>query len=115
MPETALSAVLATSEPATHAISAGVADAADATNGNSFANTGNEVVVVRADANARTVQFRTAAGVAIGSSQALAANQLAVFGPFNPNVYGSSVCFLASNVAVTARAFSLRTLNAISR
>lgn len=118
MAETALPANMIVTEPSVHAISLGTLTAVDATNGNSITNTGVEGVIVVADANARTVQFRTAAGVAIGAVQNLTASKTAVFGPFDPKVYGTDgvVRFLASNVAVTAIGCDLsRLLNAGTR
>jgi len=117
MAETVLSAVKAITEPAIHAVSSGVPDASDASNGNYFANTGVEALVVdNTGASSRTIQFRDSDAVAIGDAVTVAANAMAVFGPFDPRVYGDNVLWLASSTDLHVRAFDIsRVKNLISR
>lgn len=124
MPETAAAATLLITEPTEHVMSSGVPDAGDATNGNSFVNTGREVLVVdNVGASSRTIQFRNEdSDAAIGSAVTIAANAMAVLGPFDPKVYGtrsatgvSSVAFLPSHADLNFRVFDItRTKNLIT-
>lgn len=82
---------------------AGVAStpaAADATEGNSFVNTGREILVVQTDATPRTIQFFDKNGVSY-KTVTLAASKLYVFGPFDRYWHGATTTVKASNTAVT--------------
>lgn len=94
-----------TSSPA--APVAGALAAIDATEGNSFVNTGREVLVVTTDANARTIEFFDKTGTKVGASLNLVASKTYVFGPFKRYDYGDPVKFKASNTAVTAAIITL--------
>lgn len=117
MAEIALSTTLAITEPVVHAISSGIPDVSDATDGNSFTNTGVEVLVVdNTGASSRTIQFRDADDVAIGSAVTIAANRMAVLGPFDPNIYTATVAFLTSSTDLHVRVFDIsRVKNLITR
>lgn len=86
---------------------AGALAAVDATNGNSFVNTGREILIVTTDANARTITFNDAAGTQVGAAVNLVASKTYVFGPFKRYDYGDPVVFKASNNAVTAAVITL--------
>lgn len=81
--------------------------AADATNFNSFANTGRELLLVVTDANARTIKFYDRAGAQVGSTLNLAASKTYIFGPFDVYNYGSTLNFDVSNTAVTVAVVAL--------
>jgi len=74
--------------------------------GNTFANTGREILVLTTDGNARTVIFKDINGVAQATVN-LAASKTYVFGPFRTDRFGTTVTFTASNAAVTAGVFTL--------
>lgn len=76
--------------------------ACDATEGNSFVNTGREILVLVTDGSARTVQFFDTKGVAVGGTVALAKEKTYAFGPFDRYNYGDPLVFKASNAGVTA-------------
>lgn len=118
MAEVALSATLELTEPKLHAISAGVPDVSDATDGNSFVNTGVEVVVVdNTGGSSRTIDFNDENGAAFSPALQVTvlANRMAVIGPFDADIYGDSVTFLTSSTDLHARVFSIaRTKNIIT-
>lgn len=95
-----------TSSPA----AAGVAGAfveTDATEGNSFVNTGREVLILTTDGSARTVAFFDKNGTAVGAATTLVKEKTFVFGPFKRYDYGDPVVFKTSNKAVTAAVITL--------
>lgn len=117
MAETALSATLDITEPVLHALESGDPDVVDAVNGNSFTNTGAEVLVVdNTGGSSRTIQFRNAdTDVAIGSAITIPGNDMAVFGPFSKRVYGATVAFLGSHTDLNVRVFNItRTRNILT-
>lgn len=86
---------------------AGALAATDATEGNSFVNTGREVLVLTTDGSARTVAFFDKNGAAVGAATTLAKEKLFVFGPFKRYDYGDPLVFKASNEAVKAAVITL--------
>lgn len=83
--------------------------ACDATEGNSFANTGRQVLVLQTGAASRTVQFFDANG-AVVQTVTLAESKTFAFGPFDVYNYGSTLTFKASNAAVLALVIKLNEL-----
>lgn len=88
--------------------------ASDATNGNSFDNTGVEVLVARnSDSGSHTVTFTYAIYTDPANPPAnpvftIPAGDSVVFGPFDPNVFSDVVEFLTSNVLVKVYALSVQ-------
>lgn len=87
------------------------ATAGDVVNGNSVANDGRVVLVVKntnGAATARTITFQTARSVdgltAPTRQESIPAGETQVFGPFDPNDYGTTLNFDASNAEVTISA-----------
>lgn len=87
---------------------AGALAAADATNGNSFVNTGREILVVKTDGTNRTITFFDKNGVAVNAAATtIAKEKIFVFGPFKRYDYGDPVVFKASNNAVEVAVITL--------
>ncbi|MFD5566638.1 hypothetical protein [Streptomyces cadmiisoli] len=97
---------------ATQATRAGVvlpaATAGDVANGNSTANDGRVVLLVKntnAATTARTITFQTARTVdgltAPVRSESIPAGETQVFGPFSPNDYGNVLAFNADHAEIT--------------
>lgn len=108
MPETALAATSNTTNPELTANSnGGTPEASDAANGNSFANTGRQVLVVdNVGASSRTVTIRDKNGNNTGVVT-VAANKMQVIGPFPVDVYGETVKFTSSHAELECRVFNI--------
>lgn len=102
MAETALSNEIDLTEPDLHSLSEAALEAADNSNGNSFSNSGVEALIVDNTTGGNvTITFRDKDGNTINAgATTIAANQTAVFGPFDPNIYGTTVTFTASSASV---------------
>lgn len=92
MPTTALTAAVALSNPSGASPAKFTMDTADATNENSFTNAPNLVVLARNDhgVTARTVSVRDVAGTDL-TNVSLAAGEQVILGPFDPDLYGTTV------------------------
>ncbi|PWG13902.1 hypothetical protein DF268_08515 [Streptomyces sp. V2] len=106
MPRTALTPVQATR--AGTVLPAAVAG--DVANGNSVANDGRVVLVVKntnASSTARTVTFaftKTVDGQAVTArAETIPAGETQVFGPFPPTDYGTSLAVNADNAELTVQ------------
>lgn len=107
MPRTSLTAVQASRVGAT--LPAGTAG--DTTNGNSIANDGRVILIVRntnGASTARTITFQTSRSVdgltAPARQESIPAGETQVFGPFSPNDYGNVLAFDVSNAELTIQA-----------
>jgi hypothetical protein len=85
------------------------ATAGDAVNGNSIANDGRTVLIVKnTGASSRTITFQTNVKVdgltAPVRSETIPAGETQVFGPFSPNDYGSTLAFNVDNAELTVQA-----------
>lgn len=84
------------------------ATAGDAVNGNSVANDGRVVLIVRnTGASSRTITFHTARSVdgltAPVRSESVPAGETQVFGPFSPNDYGTMLAFNVDDAELTVQ------------
>lgn len=86
------------------------AAAGDAVNGNSIANDGRTVLLVKntnGAATARTITFTTAKSVdgltAPVRSETIPAGETQVFGPFPPTDYGTTLAFNVDNAELTVQ------------
>lgn len=86
------------------------ATAGDVANGNSTANDGRIVLIVKntnASSTARTITFATVVSVdgltAAVRSESIPAGETQVFGPFSPNDYGTTLGFNVDNAEVTVQ------------
>lgn len=84
------------------------ATAGDVTNGNASANDGRVVLIVKntnAASTARTITFTTVRSVdgltAAVRSESIPAGETQVFGPFDPNDYGTVLGYNAEHAEVT--------------
>lgn len=82
------------------------ATAGDVVNGNSTANDGRVVLIVKnTGASSRTITFTTIVSVdgltAPVRSESIPAGETQVFGPFSPNDYGPVLGFNADNAELT--------------
>ncbi|WP_369274509.1 hypothetical protein AB5J55_35330 [Streptomyces sp. R11] len=82
------------------------ATAGDVTNGNSTANDGRVVLIVKnTGASSRTITFTTIVSVdgltAPVRSESIPAGETQVFGPFSPNDYGSTLGYNVDNAELT--------------
>lgn len=104
-----------TSITATQASRAGTvlpaATAGDVANGNSIANDGRVVLIVKntnGASTARTITFTTAKSVDGLTfpvrSETIPAGETQVFGPFPPTDYGTTLAFNVDNVELTVQA-----------
>ncbi|MGW5426870.1 hypothetical protein ACWET9_06535 [Streptomyces sp. NPDC004059] len=107
MPRTSLTAIQASRSGTT--LPAAVAG--DATNGNSIANDGRTILIVKntnAASTSRTITFATVRSIdgltAPTRQETLAAGETQVFGPFNPNDYGSTLAINVDNAELTIQA-----------
>jgi hypothetical protein len=83
------------------AVVAGTPSTANATEGNTYTNTGREILVVTADAGgARTLEIFDVNGN-VAKTVSIPASKVAVFGPLPVVKFGTTVKFKASNAAVT--------------
>jgi len=87
------------------------ATAGDAVNGNSTANDGRVVLIVKntnASSTARTITFATTVSVdgltAPVRSESIPAGETQVFGPFSPNDYGTTLAYNVDNAELTVQA-----------
>ena len=87
------------------------ATAGDAVNGNSTANDGRVVLIVRntnGASTARTITFQTNVSVdgltAPVRSETIPAGETQVFGPFSPNDYGNVLAYNVDNAELTVQA-----------
>lgn len=101
-----------TSLSATQASRAGAtlpaATAGDATNGNSVANDGRVILIVKntnGAATSRTITFSTVKSVdgltAPTRSETIPAGETQVFGPFSPTDYGTTLALNVDNAELT--------------
>lgn len=85
-----------------------VPEAGDAVNGNSFVNTGLEVLVVdNVGGSARTLIFKDKNGVALTAVD-VAANKMQVVGPFPVDKFGATVLFTPSHAELEMVVFQLK-------
>lgn len=82
------------------------ATAGDVVNGNSTANDGRVVLIVNnTGASSRTMTFTTARTIDGLTnpvrSEAIPAGETQVFGPFDPNDYGTTLAYNADNAELT--------------
>jgi hypothetical protein len=82
------------------------ATAGDVTNGNSSPNDGRVVLVVKnTGASTRNITFTTVRSIdgltAPVRSEAIPAGETHVFGPFDPNDYGTTLAYNADNAELT--------------
>lgn len=110
MAATALSAPSGTNDPKVTAASKGaVPTASDASNGNSFANGGLELLVVdNVGASSRTLTVKDKNGNNAGVIT-IAANKCQVIGPFDVAIYGTTVTFTSSHAELEVLPVSLST------
>lgn len=87
------------------------ATAGDAVNGNSTANDGRVVLIVRntnGASTARTITFQTTVSVdgltAPVRSESIPAGETQIFGPFSPNDYGTTLAYNVDNAELTIQA-----------
>ncbi len=85
------------------------ASAGDVVNGNSTANDGRVVLIVKnTGASSRTMTFTTVRSVDGLTnpvrSEAIPAGETQVFGPFDPNDYGTTLGYNADNAELTINA-----------
>ncbi|MEU9333142.1 hypothetical protein AB0D49_08250 [Streptomyces sp. NPDC048290] len=87
------------------------ATAGDVANGNSTANDGRVVLIVKntnASSTARTISFQTTVSVdgltAPVRSETIPAGETQIFGPFSPNDYGKTLAYNADNAELTINA-----------
>jgi hypothetical protein len=80
--------------------------ACDATEGNTVANTGRQIVLLKTGAAGRTVDFKDGNGNVV-TTVTLAEKKVFAFGPFDVYNYGSTLNFKASNVAVEVLVITL--------
>lgn len=85
--------------------------AGDAVNGNSTANDGRVVLIVKntnGASTARTITFATTVSVdgltAPVRSESVPAGETQVFGPFPPNDYGTTLAYNVDNAELTVQA-----------
>jgi hypothetical protein len=107
MPRTSLTAIQASRSGTTLP----AATAGDATNGNSIANDGRTILIVKntnAASTSRTITFATVRSVdglvAPTRSETLAAGETQVFGPFPATDYGSTLAINVDNAELTIQA-----------
>lgn len=86
------------------------ATAGDATNGNSVANDGRVILIVKntnASSTARTITFQTVRSVDGLTNptrqESISAGETQVFGPFDPNDYGSTLAINVDNAELTVQ------------
>jgi len=87
------------------------ATAGDAVNGNQIANDGRVILIVKntnGASTARTITFQTARSVdgltAPTRQESIPAGETQVFGPFDPNDYGTTLAFNVDNAELTVQA-----------
>jgi hypothetical protein len=85
------------------------ATAGDAVNGNSIANDGRVVIIIKnTGASSRTITFTTAKtidGLTFPvRSETIPAGETQVFGPFPPTDYGTTLAFNVDNAELTVQA-----------
>jgi hypothetical protein len=91
-----------TGKPSAAPVQGGLAASTDATEGNKFANTGHEVLVITTGGTDRTITFFDSTGTAVGAAVAIPKEKTYVFGPFDRYNYGDPVVFKTSNADAKA-------------
>jgi len=99
--------------PVAHTEAASVAGT-DGTNCNTIANTGRELLIVRAATGTPTVKLLDKNGVQVGSTLTTVNGKTYVFGPFPVSIYGSTVSVIISTTGANCVVTQLNGPHAIS-